>query len=118
MALSDRKIGEHKVPARVSQSLAESGEREGLTGSSSDENIEVCISVPLLEAGHIAEVRHGGMMVRQHLRREIRAERIVMFGIELRVGDGRPAERLPCEGSGFDARADGEELHSFHALPE
>jgi hypothetical protein len=44
IAVSDGKIREGEVATRISQSLAESGDREGLAGSSSDENIESCAS--------------------------------------------------------------------------
>jgi hypothetical protein len=52
---SDCKIDEREVPSRIFQSSSESSDREGLTGCSSDENIEVCIG-PVFEVIHVSPV--------------------------------------------------------------
>ena len=62
IAVSDGKIGEHEVAARVSQPLAEACDGEGLTGCASDKNIDICIG-PLLELRHVAPIRDVGVMV-------------------------------------------------------
>jgi hypothetical protein len=65
VALSNGAKDEHEVATRVIQSLSESGDAETLAGSSSDENIDICIR-PSLELGHVAPVWDVGVVVRQY----------------------------------------------------
>jgi hypothetical protein len=65
VACSNGTEGKHEVATRVIQSLSETGDAEGLAGSSSAQKIDSCIG-PLAEAGHVAEVRHIGVVVREH----------------------------------------------------
>jgi hypothetical protein len=62
ISVSNGKIGEHEVATRVIQPFSESCDAEGLTGSSSDENIDSCIR-PLLKFGHVSQVRDIGVMM-------------------------------------------------------
>jgi hypothetical protein len=94
--LSDRKVREHEVSSRVFEALAETRDAEGLAGGSSDKKLNWFIR-PLLEFGHIAEVRHVGVVVREHRRRE---------RFDLAERHRLPAEWVPCDGCGFDAAAD------------
>lgn len=57
--------GKHEVATRVIQSLSESGDAEGLAGSSSAEKIDLCIR-PVLELCHVPVVLHIGVVVRKH----------------------------------------------------
>src|SRR5690606_38370063 len=101
-AFSNGKIGKREVATRVIQALSESCDAERLAGSSADEKIDSCIW-PAPEVGHVAEVRHVRVVVRQHGRGE---------RLDLRERDRPPAERLPGDGSGLDAAAYAQVPHS------
>jgi hypothetical protein len=64
--LSDLKIGKHESSARIGKSSTEAGDAEGLTGSSSDEDVDVSKSKrPSCMGGHVSEVRHIGKAMRE-----------------------------------------------------
>jgi hypothetical protein len=85
-----------QVATVVCQSRSEPGDAERLAGGSSDKKVNWFIR-PLLEFGHVAEVRHVGVVVREHRRRE---------RFDFAERHRLPAERVPCNGRGFDAAAD------------
>lgn len=78
---------------------AESGDREILAGSSSDEDVDgfgVNRVSWIEELGEVAMIGNLGVVVGEEGRRE---------RINLTEPCGLPAQRLPCDGGGLDARA-------------
>jgi len=56
MVSSDGKIGEHEVATRVSKSSPESGDAEGLTGRSANEEPKRLDCLPLSKSGDVSKV--------------------------------------------------------------
>ena len=69
---------------------------EVLTGTSKNDDIDVskCFNLFLRNGGHVAEIRDGRVVVLEESATE---------GLNVRYGDAFPTERLPGNGSGFNA---------------
>ena len=94
-----------QVATVVVQSASEASNAEGLAGGASNEKVDLAILVPF-DGGEVAVQRHAGIVVFEHGARE---------RLDLGEGGGRPAERMPCKGCGFDAGADRDVSHlAFH----
>jgi hypothetical protein len=101
IAVSNGKIGEGEIPARVSQALTKSSDRKTLAGRSSNENIDSCIR-PILELRHVAKVGHMRVVMRQD-----GAGKLLDFSERERL----PSERVPSNRRRLDAAAYGEVFH-------
>jgi hypothetical protein len=64
-SFNERKIDQREVATWVVQSRSETGDAEGLAGSSSDENIDICMG-PTPEVVEVTEVRHAGVALLEH----------------------------------------------------
>jgi hypothetical protein len=93
---SDLKKAEHEPASGIIKPLSESGDAEGLTGSSSDQNVN-CLQGPLCVFIHVSQIFDGRVVVLQDSRRE---------SLDLGERHGFPAKRMPGDGSRFDPRAD------------
>jgi hypothetical protein len=88
---------QRKATSRVGKPAPESSDGERLAWSSSDEEIDACAMNRVScigEPREIAVVRHVGVSVLQHRRRE---------GFDLAERSRIPAERVPGDGRGLDA---------------
>ena len=102
VSVDDSEVGEHKVSTGIIQTLSQSGHRKTLTRAPADQNIGVHVG-PFLIAGHVAEIRHVRVMVRQHRAGE---------RVDLGEGHRAPTERRPCNGRRFDTAECGQILHA------
>ena len=82
-----------QVATRVIQAASSSGDREGLAGSSSGQNVDWTADV--LDRREVAKVLNVGVAMRQQRRTE---------RIDLSEPGGPEAQRLPGDGHGLDAR--------------
>lgn len=101
-AVSQPKIFERQVTAVVIQAAAAAGEAEGLAGGSADKKVNWPIVVGS-NRREIAVARHVGIMVCQNGAGE---------RLDFAERGRRPSERMPGDGCGFNARADGEIPHN------
>ncbi len=102
ISCSNGKIGKHEVATRVCQSFSESGDAEALAGSSADEKIDSCIG-PYLEVRHVAEIRHGRIVMREQSARK---------RLDLAEPCRAPAQWMPRDTRGLDPRANGTVDHT------
>jgi hypothetical protein len=84
--LKKAKEDECEVSARVSQPLPESGDGEGLAGSSADDDVRSKSGRPFIVFGHIAQVRNIRPVMSDHCGREF---------LDFSEATSLPAERLP-----------------------
>jgi hypothetical protein len=102
--LSQSRKFKREVAALVSESASKPGDAEGLAGCSSDEEVDAAIasSKSICESDERAMIWNLGV-----------ARRKKLGGPRGDFGEprGRPAERLPRDGSSLDARADGAVPH-------
>lgn len=87
---------EAEISARIVKTFSKAGKTERLARGSAGEQIDFSNVIFSNDFCHIAEVRHFRVMVGEHGRRK-RLDFAEKFGF--------PAERGPCESSGFDAGA-------------
>jgi hypothetical protein len=101
--LCHSEVDEHEVSAGVVESFAETGDREALAGGAAHENVNCAwLNVPLLVLGHVPVVLDAGEAVREDRRRE---------RLDFGKADRRPAEVVPRDRGGFDARTHGQVPH-------
>ena len=65
ISASNVSIGEHEVATRIIQSFSEAGDGEGLAGSSAHKELWVEVIGPCVVLGHIAQVGHVRVVVRE-----------------------------------------------------
>jgi hypothetical protein len=95
--LSDCKVGKHEAAPWVSEALSQSGDAEGLAGSSADKKVN-CSKIPLLKFGHVPKVGNVRIVMFQHGRRE---------RLDVTKGNGLPFQAVPSDRRRFDAGANG-----------